>query len=304
MDLRGRETSEHGWVEMYELGPDGCHDCTAPASPGGHRQVHLTSDRWAACVDAGIAALVAECWLAGIPTQFSCEEARRDRAQLVVPTVAGFERLIGLLATAVTDMRLRSRAIGETRSVDWDGDVPTVLAAPRSTQTWATTLMLPLERIAGAEVSAVAPDMTATRVNVEIPTGDVVPAVAALAAHRGGQPLPSPITDAAAALRSVVGADITVHPLRRDLLVVALPDAASFEHYRRTATDAGLSLFTTTATAPTGTTAYIGPHTHVFMVARSREEVYVDAAGDPTVRAWLALVDLAHLDAYLAALGT
>ena len=89
-------------VHMRVLGSHACEVCPPSYGPPNHPQAHL-SGPWVACVDAGIAPLVAELWAAGIPTSYSCERTGQDLAQLLFPHSEAFEKLLSLTRKSNSD---------------------------------------------------------------------------------------------------------------------------------------------------------------------------------------------------------
>ena len=160
-----------GNVERFELAGGICTVCPPTYGPPDHAQVHLSGE-WSACVDAGIAPLIAELWLAGIPTSYSCERNQDDMAQLLFPRCDAYERLLTLThtstATSTRDLHARMLEQGFDR--------------------WILSVAQPDIDFEPADAGA----DDRLRLNVLIPLEDVRQLTMYLAELRGGIPHPFP----------------------------------------------------------------------------------------------------------------
>lgn len=111
-----------------------CALCGGSERRRDHPQVHLVAGGVQACVDVAIAPLLAELWVRGCQTEFSCQGGPGDDTSIVFWTPESLELALSFcdeLAELSTDetlrrrVRLRSPLLTEPASVPWQISVGT-----------------------------------------------------------------------------------------------------------------------------------------------------------------------------------
>lgn len=192
-----------------------------------HQLVRIADGNRSACVDAGIAPLIAEMWAAGIDTQFSCEMHEPGVSQVLFPSADAYDRFLRHAAAALVEHPwLLGRIFADNWNVLRDGDLRTVHPNVKA-ELWVAHVMQPMWRFG--------PGDGGIRIDVNFPAEDLYPVTDAFARFRGGQALPAPATTAASTLESAlaaVGVGAQVVALRPDLVVVETTDEHDAAVYR------------------------------------------------------------------------
>jgi hypothetical protein len=205
--------------------PDDCPLCLNLVND--HRLVRLTDGVRSACVDAGIAPLIAELWAAGIDTQYSCEMHEPGVSQVLFSSADAYDRFLRHAAAALGDHPwLLGRIFADNWNLLRDGELRTVHPNVKA-ELWVAHVMQPMWRFG--------PGDGGIRIDVNFPAEDLYPVTDAFARFRGGDPLPAPATTAASALEAaLVDASVVaqVVALRPDLVVVETTDERDAAAYR------------------------------------------------------------------------
>lgn len=106
--------------------------CTCGRLNPGHAAIHLSSDAADACVDAGVAPLVAAIWAAGHDTGETCEGHEDDPDD-----TDGHGRTRAHLVVPVPTLRMLSAAVGQDRAERIVGDGPDPWDPPMLFLDWA-----------------------------------------------------------------------------------------------------------------------------------------------------------------------
>lgn len=174
------DNNEIGLIEVDEV----CSACEGKDHGyAEHPQSHVSAGGISACVDTGIAPLIAELWLAGINTDWSCHKESARRAQIVFSTAEHHTAFLRLMLAALpNDPILLNRVLDSSHTHVREDEPVGIWANPRD-EMWQTTLMLPLDIVIRDH------EPTPARICVEFPRFDIVPVTRALASLRDGESL-------------------------------------------------------------------------------------------------------------------